>query len=366
MKRLWIIIICFILMGCNEVVQKQVELSFDEVVKMSISNGNQRIDILHETDANTIKSIINPIPDDSVMLSVNSIEATSNSDVKTFTTNDPILINYTNRTKYALEEWEPLFDTLSHLDYSVVDETNSNGDEGVFYLTIELTDGKIVVEVRKDYTLLYIDETEILKTEHEDVKTLYKELSSVKFPQISTVCKKPIIYLYPEEETNIAVKLITTCELTTTYPEYNEGWEVIAYPDGELIVDNRQYAYLYWEGITKQTLSIDTGFVVAGEDTAVFLDEKLGLMGLNYRERNDFITYWLPEMQHNPYNKIHFMQESYDEIARLEITPKPQSVIRVFMLFEGIEVKEELEPQILTETAREGFTVVDWGGAEVN
>ncbi|MBI9012510.1 MAG: hypothetical protein JEZ08_09810 [Clostridiales bacterium] len=365
MKRVWIIIICFILMGCNEVAEKQVKLSLDEVVKMSISNGNQRIDILRNTNANTIKSILDPIPDDSMMLSISSTEDTTNSEVETISTKGPLLID-TNRTEYALEEWRPLFDTLSHLNYSVVDEANSNGDEGVFYLTIELTDGNIVVEVRKDFTLLYIGETEILKTEHEDVKTLYKELSSVKFPQISTVCKKPVIYLYPEVETKIAVKLITTCELTTTYPEYNNGWEVIAYPDGELLVDDHQYAYLYWEGITKHPLSIDAGFVVAGEDTAVFLDDKLELMGLNYRERNDFITYWLPEMEDNPYNKIHFMQESYDEIAKLEITPEPQSLIRVFMLFEGIEVKEELEPQILIKATREGFTVVDWGGSELN
>ncbi len=365
MKRLLIFLLCMMLIGCKEPVQKQIELSFDDVVKMSISNGNQRIDILHNNDVNTIKSIIDPLSDDSVMVSVNNTEVNSNDKTQEVSSNEPRLITDANLTEYALEEWAPLFETLNQLKYTVVNQQTKTDDEIVFYITMKFTDEDKGVEVHEDYTLIYNDETEILKTEDEDVKTLYKELSSVSFPQISTVYKKPIIYLYPEEETEVIVKLITSCELTTTYPNYQGQWEVTAYPSGELIVDDHHYAYLYWEGITDQTLSIDTGFVVSGEDTAVFLDEKLELMGLNYRERNDFITYWLPEMQNNSFNKIHFMQESYDQIACLDITPKPQSLIRVFMLFEGVETSVELEPQILTKAIREGFTVVDWGGAEV-
>ena len=35
---------------------------------------------------------------------------------------------------------------------------------------------------------------------------------------------KPVIYLYPEEETSATVRLDYDGELTTTYPAYENGW----------------------------------------------------------------------------------------------------------------------------------------------
>ena len=45
---------------------------------------------------------------------------------------------------------------------------------------------------------------------------------------------KPVIYLYPTEETEVSVKLEYGGEFIATYPKYNDGWEVIASPDGTL------------------------------------------------------------------------------------------------------------------------------------
>ena len=45
---------------------------------------------------------------------------------------------------------------------------------------------------------------------------------------------KPVIYLYPEKETEVTVKLNYAGELTCTYPAYNDGWKVSASPDGTL------------------------------------------------------------------------------------------------------------------------------------
>ena len=46
---------------------------------------------------------------------------------------------------------------------------------------------------------------------------------------------KPVIYLYPREEQEVTVKLDYKGDLTVTYPEYKDGWNVIASPDGTLI-----------------------------------------------------------------------------------------------------------------------------------
>ena len=57
------------------------------------------------------------------------------------------------------------------------------------------------------------------------------------FIQVSTgsYWAKPIIYLYPEIETNISVKLENKDCITVSYPEYDDGWIVTAKPDGTLI-----------------------------------------------------------------------------------------------------------------------------------
>ena len=51
-------------------------------------------------------------------------------------------------------------------------------------------------------------------------------------PGCSQMDEKPVIYLYPEEETEVTVKLDYNGTLTSTYPAYGDGWTVTAQPDG--------------------------------------------------------------------------------------------------------------------------------------
>lgn len=70
-------------------------------------------------------------------------------------------------------------------------------------------------------------------------------------------------------------------------------------------------------------------------------------------------------MEGNPWNLISFQFEDYTEIARLNITPEPDSVIRVFMTFRGLKEPVEIPEQCLPICERTGFTVVEWGGMEL-
>ena len=49
---------------------------------------------------------------------------------------------------------------------------------------------------------------------------------------------KPVIYLYPEQETTVSVSLDYAGTLTATYPAYENGWTVTAEPDGTLYDEN--------------------------------------------------------------------------------------------------------------------------------
>ncbi len=178
---------------------------------------------------------------------------------------------------------------------------------------------------------------------------------------------KPVIYLYPETTAEISVTLDYAGELTTTYPAYEEGWNVTAMPDGTLInkADGKEYSYLFWEGVSETEYDMSTGFVVKGSDTAAFLQAALSRMGLLPKEYNEFIVYWLPRMEHNPYNLITFQQDVYTESAKLTVTPEPDSVLRVFMAYKALDNWVEVKTPILQGFERKGFTLVEWGGAEV-
>jgi len=178
---------------------------------------------------------------------------------------------------------------------------------------------------------------------------------------------KPVIYLYPTEPTEVLVELRYNGVLDFTYPEYNNGWEVTAYPDGTLVnhFDNREYSYLFWEGRSEVDYDMSRGFIVSGEDTVDFLQNKLSFMGLTPVEYNEFIVYWAPQMQSNKYNLITFQGAAFSNTAELIIAPTPDSVLRVYMVFKPLKSPIEIEEQVITPFERTGFAVVEWGGSKL-
>ena len=218
------------------------------------------------------------------------------------------------------------------------------------------------------YTLIVPVDKNIEKIEYIHVCTEEefnhkKEISSIGYMQTED---KPVIYFYPEKETKIKVSLDLNGELTCTYPEYKNGWEITAKPDGTLIDKyGKEYNYLYWEGTTKEKFDFSEGFCIKGKDTAEFLENALSDLGLNRKEANEFIVYWLPRMQNNKYNIISFQTDKYTENAKLNISPAPDNLIRVFMAYYPADEKINIKEQILKTPARDGFTVVEWGGTEV-
>lgn len=180
---------------------------------------------------------------------------------------------------------------------------------------------------------------------------------------------KPIIYLYPQAETEVTVKVGYPENLTCTYPKYENEWKVIAKPNGDLkdIKTGRNLYALYWEGKNSNNNKVQDGFVVKSEDTIAFLEEKLALLGLNEREANEFIIYWLPELEKSNYNYIRFQTiEEINEYMPLEITPTPDTLIRVLMEYKGLRNSINVNEQALPQTPeRNGFVVVEWGGTKI-
>ena len=175
---------------------------------------------------------------------------------------------------------------------------------------------------------------------------------------------KPIIYLYPTTETEINVKLWTPENLSHTYPKYNwEKWRnVIGQPNGNLKdIDTWRKLYaLYREWKSETPTNFDEWFVVKWKDIIPFLEEKLAILWLNEREAEEFIVYWLPQLEDNEWNLIRFeTMKEQDENMPLNITPKPDTVIRVMMDWKVIDEPIDIPEQELVTPERNGFTVVE-------
>ena len=197
----------------------------------------------------------------------------------------------------------------------------------------------------------------------------YKYTVENKYHCNPEVAYKPIIYLYPTQKTTVTVELLNKENLTTTYPKYKDKWTVVAYPNGNLIdtKTNRSLYGLYWEGKNYESIMQDEGFVIKGTDTISFLEESLNKLGLTEREANEFIIYWLPKLEQNKYNYIHFSSiETMNKIMPLNVNPKPDTVIRVLMEYKPLEKPIKIKKQHLKTPQRKGFTLVEWGGTEIN
>lgn len=188
---------------------------------------------------------------------------------------------------------------------------------------------------------------------------------------------KPVIYLYPRKKSNIHVE-VDGIDFTTVYPDYQNGWDVQAETDGtlysvrkdckgnEYVDRSRSYYSLYYEGDGELSRDWEDGFVVEKKDYTAFLEEKLKILGLTDREAQEFIIYWLPQMQEYDKVQIHFEEQGIlEEKVPLTITPKPDTTIRVFMKWKEASGDEKLCKQELTKVKRRGYTVVEWGGSQV-
>lgn len=184
-----------------------------------------------------------------------------------------------------------------------------------------------------------------------------------------TMGSKPVIYLYPEEPMDISVSLNPRNNVfTTIYPKFNgeNTWNVHAEPNGDITLKGRKYPYLFWEALLYDNQDLSEGFIVKAEDAENFLEEKLSILGLNDKEKTDFITYWLPLLLRNKLSLCSFQKHEFFNFIDLNITPKPDTLIRIFLSIKKIDEPVNIKEQKLQSIERKGFTVIEWGGSDLN
>ncbi|KAG9011777.1 hypothetical protein FRB90_007077 [Tulasnella sp. 427] len=188
--------------------------------------------------------------------------------------------------------------------------------------------------------------------------------------EVVLVGGKPVIYLFPPRQLEATVRLslspswrfdavypLTLIEDNVQSGQQTIVWETEATPEGNLRdrASNIELTYLFWEAKTVSKLhhggmaelrtfepgqtrcEPENSAVLPVQTITQYIDRALGLLGLHTSARTDFITYWLPRFLQYKYIALRFVsQDAYEKAATLDITPKPDIVTRVFMLFQGI------------------------------
>ncbi|OGG15494.1 hypothetical protein A3D77_06630 [Candidatus Gottesmanbacteria bacterium RIFCSPHIGHO2_02_FULL_39_11] len=195
---------------------------------------------------------------------------------------------------------------------------------------------------------------------------------------------KPAIYLYPEEPTDLNVKLAVDGKITVSDPVYDavNGWNVHAEPNGTLSsltfnLKPNTYSYLYYEADLNNVEIPKNGFVIPQMNLGSELSAILTTLGFNSTEKNDFLKYWLPRLTDRPYYFVTLLPENVINeketlsISNLEPTTynlqpiTPDSMIRSRFVFEGLDTPVKVDPLTIPSHPREGFTLTDWGGTIV-
>lgn len=236
-----------------------------------------------------------------------------------------------------------------------------NGKNGI-YLVIQ--DSKVTIEdVMKNHTDLKKEELEGYDYGYE----YYYIPTTKESGKIATYIggyAKPILYLYPTRPMFVTVSFEHPEYLTTTYPKYQNSWKVFAQPNGDLYTLDKNYYYaLYWEEKGNHFVDFKEGFYVTSENAIPFLEEKLTQIGLNARERNEFIMYWLPVLEKNQQSLVYFeLTDERNTYSAIHISPKPDSILRLAIHIKKVDSYVPIREQKLPTFTRKGFTVVEWGG----
>ena len=185
------------------------------------------------------------------------------------------------------------------------------------------------------------------------------------YDELDMTVKKPVLYLYPEEDMMVNVTFDNKDKLLSTYPKYKNEWNVFAKKDGTLIDENgRKYYALYWDEIIKHEEKFKTGFYVKSKDSIKFLEEKLFEMGFTDREANEFIMYWLPIMEQGGDNLVHFhFTEDRQKQNKINIEPEVDSLFRVSIEIKKVKKKVSIKEQKIERFERYGFSALEWGGS---
>lgn len=173
---------------------------------------------------------------------------------------------------------------------------------------------------------------------------------------------KPNIYIYPNEQILLTVKLDFPIggKIVTSIPEYGTGWNISVDTNG--LIDNT-YSYLFYESIQPDIWQNNSGWIIKIDHLESFFRKNMADYGFKGREIDDFIDYWIPRLDDYTFYSIYPQTDRLiDNVIRLNFSKEPDNLLRLFYVIEGHNqlIGIIVEPTI-DDFKRDGYFVAEWG-----
>ena len=72
----------------------------------------------------------------------------------------------------------------------------------------------------------------------------------------------------------------------------------------------------------------------------------------------------MPVLLKNKLSLCSFQSKKFFDNIKLNVTPKPDTMIRIFLCIKKIDTLIDIKEQNLEKNERKGFTVIEWGGSD--
>lgn len=173
---------------------------------------------------------------------------------------------------------------------------------------------------------------------------------------------KPNIYIYPNEQIQLTVKLDFPIggKVVTSIPEYGTSWNISVDTNG--LIDNT-YFYLFYESTQPDIWQKNYGWFLKKDELESFFRKNMGDYGFRGREIDDFIDYWIPRLNNYAFYSIYPQtKELINNVIQFDFSKQPDNLLRLFYVVKG---QNQLENQLIEPTIdsfmREGYYITEWG-----
>lgn len=173
---------------------------------------------------------------------------------------------------------------------------------------------------------------------------------------------KPNIYIYPNEQIKLSVKLNfpTGGKIVTSIPEYGTGWNIIVDTSGLI---NNTYSYLFYESTQPDVWQRNYGWTIKTDKLESFFRQNMTDYGFSDKEINDFIEYWIPRLNSYPFYSIYPQTKNIIEnVIQFDFSKQPENILRLFYIIKGhYQLQDKLTIPTIDSFKREGYFVTEWG-----
>lgn len=265
---------------------------------------------------------------------------------------DPIMPDYVNGVIFMVQNYFG----PSKLINTSIEVTDTNGKTVGCFSTEEK--GRFIIDIPDgDYFFKFTDMDYSIYNEPVTIDSNYVELRIPAEAQAA----KPNIYLYPEQTIELDVTLGFPMGgfVTTSIPEYGDGWHVTVDPDGTI---DGEYGYLFYESQNPDVFQYSKGWTVKNENLDTFFRHNMTLYGFKGQEIYDFIEWWIPRLDGACYDIFPQTSKEINPVVTLDFSIEPDSLQRLYYAVrEYKKCNEHLKEPVIEPFERKGFTALEWG-----